>query len=262
MKRRSALGFLATGLLGGCGGGGGGTSATTGVAAGAQGTTLLPAAAAPDTSSAGTNASSPATAPTPASSAPSSPAPAPAVQALSTSIACWGDSITDLYARVLPSFYPARQVFNGGVVGQTSTQIADRETADVAHKTWISIFWSGHNNGDKSVIKADIARSIAALAPGNQAFVVLSMLPWAGRPDENSQTMAVNAELAALYPANYLDIHEYLVSLYDRNDPQDVQDHANDLTPSSLRFDTIHLNDAGCNAVCGRLKDYLAAKGW
>ncbi|MGZ5179070.1 MAG: SGNH/GDSL hydrolase family protein [Ramlibacter sp.] len=185
-----------------------------------------------------------------------------AVRALSTSIACWGDSITDLYARTLPQYFPGRQVYNGGVVGQTSTQIADRETADTTHKSWISIFWYGHNNGVKDDVKADIARSIAALDPGNKAFVVLSMIPWAGRDQENADMMRVNAELAALYPDNYLDIHEYLVGLYNPNDPQDVQDHAADLTPSSLRFDAIHLNDAGCNAVCAKLKEFLAAKAW
>lgn len=249
MDRRSALAFLATGVFAGCGGGGGGGTAAADAGSGAQGSTVTPATTAPP-------------APTPVAPAATPASAPPAVQALSTDIACWGDSITDLYAQVLPSFYPARQVFNGGVVGQTSTQIADREVADTAHKTWISIFWYGHNNGDKSVVKADIARSIAALAQGNKAFVVLSMLPWAGRTQENSEMMQVNAELAALYPDNYLDIHEYLVGLYNPNDAQDVQDHANDLTPSSLRFDTIHLNDAGCNAVCARLKDYLAQKGW
>ena len=261
MDRRSALAFLATGMLGACGGGGGGTSAGASASASsdAAGSVVTPLPPAP-----ATPASTPAApaGPAPAPASAPAPAPAPAVQALSTNIACWGDSITDLYARTLPQFYPARQVYNGGVVGQTSTQVADRETADTAHKTWISIFWYGHNNGDKSVVKADIARSIAALAPGNKAFVVLSMLPWAGRTQENSEMMQVNAELAALYPDNYLDIHEYLVGLYNPNDAQDVQDHANDLTPSSLRFDTIHLNDAGCNAVCARLKEYLAQKGW
>jgi lysophospholipase L1-like esterase len=258
MDRRSALALLATGVLGGCGGGGAASPAPSDVAAGAQGSTVVPGTTAAPAQTASTAS------PAPSSPAPAaSPSPTPTVAAaLTTSIACWGDSITDLYARVLPSSYPARQVFNGGVVGQTSTQIADRETADSSHKTWISIFWYGHNDGDKSVVKADLARSIAALAPGNKAFVVLSMLPWAGRTQENSEMMAVNAELAALYPDNYLDIHEYLVGLYNPLDAQDVQDHANDLTPSSLRFDTIHLNDAGCNAVCGRLKEFLAAKGW
>lgn len=260
MRRRSALGFLATGMLGGCGGGGGGPTTADSAA---QGSAVTPTAA-PTTNPAGPSGSTASPTGTPAASpAPASPtSPTPAVKALTTSIACWGDSITDLYARVLPSFDPKRQIFNGGVVGQTSTQIADRATTDSSHKTWVSIFWYGHNNGDKSVVKADLARSIAALAPGNKAFVVLSMLPWAGRTQENSDMMAVNSELAALYPDNYLDVHEYLVSLYNPHDAQDVEDHANDLTPSSLRFDDIHLNDAGCNAVCTKLVEYLATKGW
>lgn len=65
-----------------------------------------------------------------------------------------------------------------------------------------------------------------------------------------------------MYPDNDLDIHAYLVGLYDRNDVQDVQDHQSDLVPSSLRFDRIHLNGRGCDAVAGKIKEFLTAKGW
>jgi len=35
-------------------------------------------------------------------------------------VACWGDSITNLYAAHLQRAFPQRRVYNGGVVGQTS----------------------------------------------------------------------------------------------------------------------------------------------
>jgi hypothetical protein len=40
-----------------------------------------------------------------------------------------------------------------------------------------------------------------------------------------------------------------LISLYNPLDPQDVIDHGNDVPPSSLRADHIHLNTAGYEAM-------------
>lgn len=204
----------------------------------------------------------------PASTA-AAPAPSPAavrLNSLSPNIACWGDSITDLYWSSLQQVYPGRQVYNGGIVGQTSMQIAARQTADTGHKTWISVLWYGHNNYGKDQVKADIAASIAALAPGNEAFIILSMLNWAQSgyrgTQEYADTLRVNSELAALYPDHYIDMRAYLVGLYDPGSAQDVQDHQNDVPPSSLRFDGIHLNDAGCRAVAQKLREFIDARGW
>lgn len=244
MDRRKALSLLGLGVLAGCGGGGGGASGDAAQGVTAEGSTGGGASPLPQ--------ANPGT--------PSSP-----VVALSTDIAAWGDSITDLYVHSLAQVYPQRQVYNGGVVGQTSMQIAARLQADTAHRTWVSILWYGHNNWRKDEVKADIASSIAALAP-NEAYVILSMLNWASTgargTQEYADTVRVNGELAAMYPNNYLDIRQYLVGLYDPNSWQDVQDHQNDLPPSSLRFDGIHLNDAGCLAVARKVQEFLAGKGW
>ncbi len=245
MDRRKALSLLGLGVLAGCGGGGGGSA----VADAAQGVTT-------DDLANGSPAPAPVANPG---------TPSPVVAPLSTNIAAWGDSITDLYARSLAQVYPDRQVYNGGVVGQTSMQIAARVQADTAHRTWVSILWLGHNNWSKDEVKADIASSIAALGP-NQAYVILSMLNWAPSgargTQEYADTVRVNGELAAMYPDHFLDIRQYLVGLYNPNSWQDVQDHQNDLPPSSLRFDGIHLSDAGCLAVARKLQEFLAGKGW
>jgi lysophospholipase L1-like esterase len=246
MDRRKALSLLGLGVLTGCGGGGGGGGEAAGDAA--QGITT--AGSTQDL----------------ASPAPAAPAARPSpIVPLSPSLAAWGDSITDLYVRSLAQVYPDRQVYNGGVVGQTSMQIAARLRADTAHRTWVSILWYGHNNWSKDEVKADIASSIAALAP-NQAYVILSMLNWAPSGARGTQeyqdTVRVNGELAAMYPDHFLDIRQYLVGLYDPNSWQDVQDHQNDLPPSSLRFDGIHLNDAGCMVVARKVQEFLARKGW
>jgi lysophospholipase L1-like esterase len=72
----------------------------------------------------------------------------------------------------------------------------------------------------------------------------------------------VDAQLARAYPDNFVDMREWLVSRYNPALPQDVADHANDETPSSLRFDTIHPNDAGCDVIAAKLRDFISAKGW
>ena len=249
MDRRSAVGLLSSLLLGGCGGGGGASGEASATTLGGK----------------GANDSGPTATPI-AQGAPPTPASA-ASGALSTNIALWGDSITDIYFPTLRDLYPSRRVYNGGVSGQTSMQIAARMTADTDHKTWVTVFWYGHNNWTKDEVKADIAASVASLAPGNRAFVVMSMLNWADGTESRGQSRyqmitRVNGELAATYPSNFLDISSYLVSLYNRSNAQDVQDFQNDLPPSSLRFDTIHPNDAGCNAISRKLQEFLSARGW
>ena len=107
MDRRLVLGWLGATLLTGCGGGGGG---------GAPGATGV------------------------------SSAPLAGNVALSSNIALWGDSLTWGYAPQLQTLWAGRQVFNGGVIGETSMQIADRQVADAGHRDWVTVFWYGHNN--------------------------------------------------------------------------------------------------------------------
>jgi lysophospholipase L1-like esterase len=243
MDRRTALAWMIGLTAAGCGGGGGG-----------GGTNLT-------TSGAGTAAApAPAPAPVPA------PAPTAAVQ-LSRNIACWGDSLTGPMAPNLQLLVPDRTVFDGGITAQTSEQILAREQAD-PHSTWINTFWMGHNNNtEPEQIKADILASVALLAPGNTHFIVLGLnnkaLPTeAPGSAEYNVIVTLNQQLAQMFPNNFIDIRSYLVSQYDPNSPQDVQDHANDFIPSSLRFDEIHLNNNGSILVAQRVKAFIDAQGW
>ncbi len=182
-------------------------------------------------------------------------------------IAMWGDSMTHICHRHLAEAYGGqRQVFNGGVSGQTSQQIRARMVADSAHREWITVLWYGQNNKSKAEVKQDIAASLAALPAGHRRFIVLGMVGWAqeavrGWP-MHRQIVQANRELAERYPENFIDIRSHLVSLYQRDDEQDVQDFRHDLVPSSLRSDEIHLKDEGCHAVAARLKAFIAEKGW
>jgi hypothetical protein len=187
--------------------------------------------------------------------------------ALSSNIAAWGDSLTPAFALNLQVLMPDRVVFNGGVPGETSTQVAMRLLADGDHRNWITIFWAGQNNEDQPAqIKADIAASLAALVAGNSRFIVMSVMNKASEPKGTpayAVIMQLNAELAARYPNNYLDIRSMLVNRYDPNQPQDVIDFYNDVPPSSLRFDAEgHLRNEASLMVAAQVKQFIAQHGW
>lgn len=235
MHRRLVLASIAVALgLPACGGGGGGGSVTPGGAA-----------------SAGSLASTP--------------------------VVAWGDSHTSGlpddrrvlgYAEALAALLPARAVLDRGVAGQTSSQIADRQAADAGARDDVAIFWYGGNNQwDPDRIRADVARSVAALAPGNQRFLVLPVLNQAGPAERRGGSVyegivRLNAQLAADYPQNFVDVRSALVQAADPANAQDRQDLRDDVPPTSLRADGVHLNAAGYALVARVVRDALATRGW
>jgi hypothetical protein len=239
MDRRAAAVGVAVIALGGCGGGGG-----TGGTLGGGGAIAVPG-------------------PSPA------PSPPPPASPSSEPIAAWGDSLTPPFVANLQLFYPGRTVYDGGVAGQSSTDISARQRADTGGRnSWVNIFWMGTNNPTQPAqVKADIAASVAALAPGNDRFLVLSVVN-KDRPEEirggavYDTIIRLNDELAAAYPGRYLDIRAFLVGQFNPASGEDVEDARNDVVPSSLRFDEIHLNNDGSVLVARRVRDFLDAKGW
>lgn len=245
MNRRTAAALVASLLAGGCGGGGGG-----GAAAGAG----APVAS---------TDSNPAPAPTP------TPTPAPSAFVAPSSIALWGDSMIPGISRAFTYMWdPPRQTFDGGIAGQTSAQIAARVLEDTDHRDWVTIFWMGHNNVTQpDQIKADIGASVSHLAPGNSRFIVLSVLNEGNGLEDKGSTnyniiIKLNGELAASYPNNYLDIRSFMVSQFDANNPQQVDEAQRDVPSSSLRFDAIHLTGSGDEVVGGRIIDFIRSRGW
>lgn len=246
MNRREAASLMAMLVLAGCGGGGGGGGSVTGDA--------------PSSGSSGSSGSS-----------------QPTAFSASSGIAAWGDSHTaglpgnplvPGFAAKLLELVSGRDVFVGGTAGLTSRQIADLQVQDDAHDSWVNIFWYGGNNeSEPEQIKADLARSIASLAPGNDRYLVLPVLnqasPWERRGSAGYDTIVrLNAELAALYPGHYLDIRSYLVNHYDASSPQDVADFQDDVPPTSLRADGVHLNVRGYLLVAEQVLQFLASHGW
>jgi hypothetical protein len=260
MNRRSAAAYLATLVATGCGGGGSGSgsSSDTVAVAGSGGAAPSPAAApvpAP--------AAAPVSAPAPA------PAPSPTAFAGPSSIALWGDSMVPGIARAFGYMWsPSREIFDGGIGGQTSQEITARTTADTDHRDWITIYWMGHNNDNQpEQIKADFAASIAHLAPGNNHFIVLSVLNKGdGTEDRGSdaynRVLKLDSDLAAIYPDNYLDLRSFMVAQSNPADPQQADDLRRDVPSSSLRFDGIHLHGAGDEVVGQKIIDFIRGKGW
>ena len=176
-------------------------------------------------------------------------------------IAAWGDSLTlgnqdgtgTTYPGVLAQL-TARSVYNGGVSGQSSTQIATRMLADTSRYGDLTIIWAGRNNyWSQEVVLADIASMVYQL-PSPRHFLVLSVLNASyegiGTTGYN-EVIALNQALQAAYPNNYLEIRSLLVAQYDPTSGQDISDHAMDVPPTSLRFDNLHLNAAGYTFVAG-----------
>jgi hypothetical protein len=90
-------------------------------------------------------------------------------------IAAWGDSLTDGVATHIQDEFPDRVIYNGGIAGQTSVQIATRQISDQVHHNWVNTLWLGHNNvTEPAQIKADLAACIAAMSP---ATIVSSCCP-------------------------------------------------------------------------------------
>jgi lysophospholipase L1-like esterase len=133
-------------------------------------------------------------------------------------------------------------------------------------RAWPTIFCYGRNNiRDPQQILNDLAASIAFLEPGNTKWLVLSVLNYAGETlgtGGYEEVRALNSALAAKYPANFFDIRAYLVASYDPALAQDVLDHQNDVTPTSLRRDTLHMNKAGSVVMATGIKKAIEAKGW
>jgi lysophospholipase L1-like esterase len=183
-------------------------------------------------------------------------------------IAAWGDSFTSGGGVTMPEYvYPVQlqklsgyEVYNGGIGGQTSTQIKTRMLAAPDKKDYNAIIWVGTNNyWQPQIVKADIAEMVSFL--GHKRFLVLSLF------NDKFQTkgtmdyitiVKLNNDLKELYPDNYVDVRAYLISLAD-NSAQDQQDKANDVIPTSLRSDNSHPNDKAYHLIAEYIYNNFSA---
>jgi lysophospholipase L1-like esterase len=128
----------------------------------------------------------------------------------------------------------------------------------------INVFWIGGNNFyEPEVVKSDIAGAVAFLTTGR--FVVLGVLNGGSVPIGTYSydlITQLNADLADIYPDNFIDIRRILIERYDPGLPQDVQDHDDDVPPTSLRNDDQHPNDAGYAVVAQAVAAFIEQEGW
>ncbi len=129
---------------------------------------------------------------------------------------------------------------------------------------WI---WAGRNNTAADVptyvseAMADIAAMVAQIP--HDRYLIGSVINGGGEyagSSTHSKITALNAALAGLYGPRFVDVRTPLVAA---GDPiADAADIAGDTTPSSLRFDGIHLTSDGYRIVAGAFVAAHKAMGW
>jgi len=176
--------------------------------------------------------------------------------------------MTNAYAPHMQRLYTDRQVYNGGVIGETSAQIKSRFLGDAGRRNQVTIIWAGHNDWLKQGTVQNVADMVAALnAAGNTRYLVMGNLPWANSQYIGGPERAVfeqaNAQLAAAHGARFVDLAAYVATL-GNGSAGDNADVWAGLIPRSLRWtnDDIHLNDAGSAAVAALLRDGIRSRGW
>lgn len=178
-------------------------------------------------------------------------------------VTAWGDSLTaGAGGTPWPTQFAALSgvtTNNRGVGGNTSAQILTRFLAEPARFGDFTVIWSGRNNvhttgtTGPSFVLADIATMVSQLTTSN--YLILGVLngDYGGWDsvggEEYADIISLNNSLAATYGNKFIDIRKILVDSYNPLSPQDVSDHARDITPTSLRSDALHLNTAGYAVV-------------
>lgn len=145
-----------------------------------------------------------------------------------------------------------------------STFLAD----SLGYDSWTALIWVGRNNyTDPSTVIADVKSIVQWLKPTGAHFAVLSVIKgeysyeYAGA--QGAQNIdGINAALKAAYPDNFIDVETTLVNSYNPSLPQDIADHNNNIPPTSLRSDTVHLNDTGYTVVAQQVKSFIASRNW
>jgi lysophospholipase L1-like esterase len=187
-------------------------------------------------------------------------------------IVAWGDSLTygtGAEGHGWPKWFTeishGTKVINKGVGGQTSTQIKTRMLAEKELHGKFAVIWAGRNNAydQKGTVQADIAAMVAALGTSN--YLVVGITNGAKEPNNGPSRWCLtlinklNASLKETYGARFVDVRPILVAAADPAQPQDVKDKADDVVPTSLRSDGVHLNSAGYKIVAKAIYDAYSA---
>jgi lysophospholipase L1-like esterase len=178
------------------------------------------------------------------------------------SIVTWGDSLTAAdYPRILAE-KTGMEVVNGGVKGQTSSQIAARMLASPDLHRCPTILWAGRNNYDQAqTVLRDMEAMVSALAlAGNtNRFLVLGVInsSYGGYEDRGTLPyrliVDLNRALAERFGDRFVPVREILIDAYDSKNAGDRLDFSHDVPPGSLRSDALHLNESGYELLVDHL---------
>lgn len=195
-----------------------------------------------------------------------------------TAVLAYGDSLT---AGVGGTAWPAQYAslsgitaVNEGVGGETALQIRDRLAVDVRRFTSIVTIWAGRNNltNPATQLQADTAKQhiadmVAGLGHGNFLVLGVTNQDVAGERLGEADLAIINqlnADLATAYGSKFLDVRRELIDnglaiAGITPTAQDNTDIANDVIPTSLRSDVLHLNTAGYGVVASLVNTKLGA---
>ncbi|WP_454760574.1 SGNH/GDSL hydrolase family protein [Caulobacter segnis] len=203
------------------------------------------------------------------------------LQSIMTPIGAWGDSmtfgpnglggpLTNPWPKLLQTAL-GRFVYNGGVSGETSTQIRQRLTSDDFLANGVVIVWAGKNDvSAPSTVLANAATDAAWNKTGKIIFPAITPTTGndaaPGQPDYANR-MTINAGLQAAYGPQY---HDFLPALQAANDgsANDLADVAGGQIPRSLRLsgDSTHVSDtvnargfSGTGVIAAELQAKMAA---
>jgi len=151
-------------------------------------------------------------------------------------------------------------VYPGSVFTLELAPLADR----------IAVIWAGTNdslaNSDEYQSCIDYVQNVIDAIPSlEKRYLVLPPFKSASftvGTDTHTQLLAYHTLLKRKYKDRYVPVFEKLVASYNPSIPQDVTDSANGVIPSSLRTDSVHLNDAGYLIVAETVKLQLDRLGW
>jgi lysophospholipase L1-like esterase len=132
-----------------------------------------------------------------------------------------------------------KEVLNGGVGGDNSSQIARRYANSPQLWNLPLVVWAGRNNFmSAETVLTDIANLISRNNSGKVLIlsVINGQLPGEQKGGKGYlQLTALNRALAERYGPQFLDVQSALVQAYDPDNPVDRLDYAEDRVPYSLR---------------------------
>lgn len=145
-------------------------------------------------------------------------------------------------------------------------------TPMTGHEFDINVLWYGRNDvkkeGAKDIIVDSLQASIEHLKAKNKRFIILSILngDYNGTEAKGSEgyntIININETIKARWPRNYIEVRKALVLAYDPGSEIDTQNFLDDIPPSSLRADGIHLNAKGYEVIMKCVKTALQQRGW